>query len=174
MSKLRILVVDDDQRNLDSAQRLLGDEHDLTTCTSHEEAVKLIDTTIREIGSIVGKGPSRWDVVLSDHNMPAWASASSTRRGEMMMVGWQIVLLAALNGAQYCAVVTAGNHHDDVTSAMLDPLGKAYWAYIERDPEYTAPFVINGAKVGFWHDPNEDDPENGKGWDKVLRVLLRS
>jgi CheY-like chemotaxis protein len=184
---MKVLVIDDTQVNLVSALRTLVG-HDVTICSTHKDAYEHLNVRYDEerkkalCEQYMAQGVKfndyyfkvlaetrlpYWDVVLVDHNMPAYSEASNRREGEVMMVGWQMVLIAALNGAKYAAVVTDDNHHADVTSAMLDPLGSAYWS---GGPVL---FVINGAKVGFWHSPNEGSPD-GKDWGKVLEALLKN
>ena len=97
-------------------------------------------------------------------NMPAAGEGPDV--GKMAMVGWQMVLIAARYGVKYAAVVTRGNHHKDVTSRMIDYLGSNN--FCEWEP---VEYEINGARVGFWHDPDEDSSD-GKGWDKVLKRLM--
>ncbi|MBI2410921.1 MAG: response regulator transcription factor [Candidatus Kerfeldbacteria bacterium] len=162
---MRILVIDDNQHHLNSAKELLK-EHKVTLCSTADEAIELLEPQYDDVifhrlwsekgweeASQVARLPY-WDVVLSDLLMPApkrnLSYFGEKFIGQEMPVGWAFVLRATLEGAKFAAVVTATNHHNHPASALLDPLGSAYW---EDNRENAPKFTINGATVGFYHAP---------------------
>lgn len=145
---MKILVIDDGPLHQESARQTLKG-HELVIAQTYDEAHRLLN----------GDGDVRrqsFDAVLSDLLMPASARAMAKEGlkyiGQEMPVGFAFTLVAALNGAKYVAVVTDTSHHDHPASAMLD-------AFESRCPHKynssgTPPrFVINGAKVGYYHSP---------------------
>jgi len=120
---MKILVIDDTQKHLDSAIQTL-EGHDVTTCATYDEAAKLVNA-------------GGWDVVLSDLLMPAGKRSQGEGMkyvGQEMPVGWSLALEAVQAGAKYVAVVTDMNHHSHPASAMLDSISGTI-------------FDINGSKV---------------------------
>ena len=100
--------------------------------------------------------PPSFDVVLSDLLMPASKMSMGDKGfkyvGQEMPVGFAIALMASLHGVKYVAVVTDTNHHDHPASAMLDTFASR--CHQEHDSVGKPPrFVINGAKVGYYHSP---------------------
>ena len=98
--------------------------------------------------------PPSFDTVLSDLLMPASEMTMGPDGlkyvGQEMPVGFALSLMAALHGAKYVAVVTDTNHHDHPASAMLDPFASRTHGHLAANPPR---FVINGAKVGYYHSP---------------------
>ncbi len=94
-----------------------------------------------------------FDVVLSDLLMPAsemtMGQDGMKYVGQEMPVGFALSLMASLYGAKYVAVVTDANHHDHPASAMLDSFDSDNRVESGKPPR----FVINGAKVGYYHSP---------------------
>lgn len=144
---MKILVIDDTQVHLDAAIQQLSEGHDLTVCSSHEEADKLLQTRYAKkwrdcAANNERQGMSRdaaykaasleekeseipyWDAVLTDLLMPAGSMAQGKEGeeyvGQEMPVGWSLALRAAKMGAKYVAVVTDMDHHHHPASAMLD------------------------------------------------------
>lgn len=121
---MKVLVIDDTSVHLDAALQTL-DGHNVTICSNHEEARKLLAT-------------HQWDAVLCDLLMPAggYMQGPDGQKfvGQEMAVGWALALTAAQNGVKYVAVVTDMNHHNHPGSAMLDPFSKHV-------------FTIDGARV---------------------------
>lgn len=108
--------------------------------------------------------PAPFDVVLTDLLMPPGDEkvnycGQENLKKQLMPVGFALALHAVLHGAKYAAVVTATNHHDHPASAMIDRLGTAYWEDREKNSwrgdrkKSRAKFLINGARVGFFHHP---------------------
>ncbi len=142
--KMKVLVIDDTQVHLDAAIQLLGKEHDLTVCSSHDEAYQLLGTQYAPNRKALEEQYERdgmkareayikardeselpyWDVVLTDLLMPAGSmsqgGAGRKYVGQEMAVGWSLALHAAKMGAKHVAVVTDMNHHHHPASAMLD------------------------------------------------------
>jgi len=126
---MKILVIDDTQKHLDSAVKTL-EGHDVTLCTSYDEALELLEPK---------KETPYWDAVLCDLLMPAGRDAQGSDKyvGQEMPVGWSLALVAAMRGTKYVAVASDMNHHDHPGSAMLDRLD-GYKGHI---------FNIDGATV---------------------------
>lgn len=142
---MRILVIDDSKLHLKAAVQTLEQNHELTTCSSYDEAIKLLDRQRdyekrdRLCAEYEAQGLERraalekanaesrepyWDVVLCDLLMPAGKTSQGDEGlkyvGQEMPVGWALALKAAQNGAQYVAVVTDTDHHSHPASALLD------------------------------------------------------
>jgi len=97
-----------------------------------------------------------FDAVLSDLLMPASRMTMGPDGlkyvGQEMPVGFALTLKAVLAGAKHVAVVTDTNHHNHPASAMLDAFSSR--CPHEHDSEgRPTRFVINGAKVGYYHSP---------------------
>ena len=99
--------------------------------------------------------PPPFDAVFCDMFMPASKKTLGPNGkkyiGQEVPVGFALSLNAVLQGAKYVAVVTATNHHDHPVSAMLD-------SFASRCPHKSekvepARFIINGARVGYYHAP---------------------
>ena len=97
-----------------------------------------------------------FDIVLSDLLMPASGMTMGDKGmkyvGQEMPVGFALALMAAIHGARYIAVVTDTNHHDHPASAMLDPFASRC-PHEHNTAGVPVRFVINGAKVGYYHSP---------------------
>lgn len=143
---MNILVIDDTKVHLTAAKQTLTG-HDVTICTSHDKAIKLLDGRydIVEQYRIVQRYESEgmknwearekaksetklpyWDAVLCDLLMPAGSHnqpEDSIFVGQEMAVGWSLALQAVVNGAKFVAVATDLGHHSHPASAMLDGLG---------------------------------------------------
>ena len=143
---MKILVIDDTQVHLDAAVQQLGKDHDLTVCSSHEEAYRLLGEQYADTMSALkekyksegmdnwkayekAESESKlpyWDAVLTDLLMPAGKMAQGGEGlkyvGQEMAVGWSLALRAAKMGAKCIAVVTDMDHHHHPASAMLDNL----------------------------------------------------
>jgi CheY-like chemotaxis protein len=146
--QMKILVIDDTKKHLDAAlQTLVG--HDVTVCSTHDEALRLLEKQYdndkqkqllekyeqsgmknREAWdkSYLDSELPYWDAVLCDLLMPAGRNAQGGEGtkfiGQEMPVGWSLALQAAREGAKYVAVVTDMNHHHHPASAMLDGLNR--------------------------------------------------
>lgn len=145
---MKILVIDDTKSNLVAAvQTIVG--HDVTICSTHEEADNLLSPQYDEkkikrlkekyegdgmdgfAAYVKARNESKmpyWDAVLSDLLMPAGRMNQGDEGlqfvGQEMPVGWSLALRAAMEGAKFVAVVTDMGHHDHPASAMLDSLYK--------------------------------------------------
>lgn len=174
---MRILVIDDSQIHLAAARQTLTG-HDLTLVDNYDEAVQVLhrgisdyeayhriieerglssapygDPEVRRIAESFR--PPKFEAVLCDLLMPSGRETLAVAgewAGELVPYGMSLALQAVLHGARCVAIVTATNHHMHPASAMLDPLGRSYWA--DR-PDLDAPkFIINGAVVGYYHYPS--------------------
>lgn len=163
---MRILVIDDNPLHQESARQTLGD-HDLTVASTYDEAHRLIYGETDCTGERQKPPEQIFDVVLSDLLMPASGMAIGEEGkkyiGQEMPVGFALSLMAALSGAKYVAVVTDTDHHDHPASAMLDTFNSYH------DSCISPRFVINGARVGYYHAPTPSG--QGKEWGKILAHL---
>ena len=105
---LRILVIDDDPRNIASARQGLSGEL-LRTVTGYEEAMEIL-------------GHEKFDVVLTDLHLPMSSKTMGSKfvLGQLVPYGLLLMLEASRNGAGLVAVVTDLSHHDDPFSAAFD------------------------------------------------------
>lgn len=127
---MKILVIDDTKRNLDSAIKTLTD-HDVTICQTYDEAIVLLG--------------NQWDAVLCDLMMPVVTSnkAAGPKRAFLnkeMVSGWSLALMAAMHGTKFVIVASRECHHRHPGSAMLDAFKVNYEYHI---------FSIDEAKVMF-------------------------
>ncbi len=187
---MKVLVIDDTKRHLDAAlQTLVG--HDVTVCSSHEEADRLLElqydkkkeSTLFDQYKAEGidfyvsiaraKLESRlpyWDAVLCDLLMPAGKMSQNSKGmefvGQEMSIGWSLAILAAMNGAKFVAVLTDTNHHDHPASALLDKLSGRR-------------FNIAGAKAlmsnwGGYVVRIEGIEQRSKDWGSLLKHLTET
>lgn len=161
---MKILVIDDTQKHLDSAVKTL-EGHDVTLCSSYDEALKLLEE------KAVDTRLPYWDAVLCDLLMPAGKDAMGAKGdqyiGQEMPVGWSLALVAARRGARYVGVLSDTNHHDHPASAMLDRLDDEHW-----EPHI---FNIDGASVLMtnWVE-YADNEKRDKHWGKLLDRLINA
>jgi CheY-like chemotaxis protein len=154
-----ILVIDDSLINQDSARQTLGNlGHNLHVTTSYEQGFRAL-TPLFDGYVQSGATGTKYDCVLSDLLMPASNMLMKERRweSEEQSLGWALVLRAVLNGAQYAAVVSTVGHHDHPAAYALDAIDNAEDTWYQDEQKYlpkkTPQFVINGARVGFFHAP---------------------
>jgi CheY-like chemotaxis protein len=105
---LRILVIDDTPKHIDSAKRGLAGHH-LTTATGYQEAMKLL-------------GSEKFDVVLTDLHLPMSSQTMGDmfKLGELVPYGMLLMVEAVRQGARRVGVVTDLSHHDNPFSAAFD------------------------------------------------------
>ena len=148
---MKVLVIDDNPIHQESARQTINN-HELTIVGTYDEAHLLINGNYKTT-------PVKYDVVLSDLLMPASAMTMGTEgmkyAGQEMPVGFALSLMAALRGTKFVAVVTDIGHHDHPASAMLDPFTSSCPSEF-NDVGVSPRFVINGAKVGYYHAPMTD------------------
>ena len=142
---MKILVIDDNPLNQDSARQTLGD-HDVNVVGTHEDAHEVL----------VKSEP--YDAILCDLLMPAGEMTQGPEGekyvGQEMPVGFGLALLAVLRGAKLVLVATATNHHDHPASAMFDDFRETVKPKGARSGYGTAAphcFSIDGARVAFSH-----------------------
>jgi CheY-like chemotaxis protein len=201
---MKILVIDDSPIHQASARQTLKG-HDLTIAMSYEEGFNIL-TPLSYMGYVKkGEKGAEYDVVLSDLLMPASGTMMANPEefvGQEQPLGWALLLRAVLNAARYAALVSQTSHHDHPAAFALDAIDNADDAW---DPETgqqpkMPQFVINGARVGFFHAPmclvqgfpgcawkcdqgkdSRGEPcklcggsglAHGKDWGKVLACLL--
>lgn len=168
---MKILVIDDTQTHLAAARQTLT-EHDITTCSDYDEALKYLEEKFVDKSGNPCSGweddaekMPYWDAVLCDLLMPAGRDAQGTRGlkfvGQEMPVGWSLALVAAKRGAKYVAVASDLDHHSHPASAMLDRL----YGFL----------TIDGACVLFTNNVSLVNiaglKEKGKDWGDILSLL---
>ncbi len=140
---MKILVIDDNTRNLEAAVEQFPDV-DITTVDSVELAVELLAGKKSVFSPREPK--TRYDVVLIDLNMPASflsvgvSPAGKKKEGELSPVGMFLVFLAARNGAKKIVMLTDSGHHNDPSSAMIDLVSS-------EDLKKIKTFSLDGATV---------------------------
>lgn len=139
----RILVIDDTAKHIASAKKGLAG-HRLTTATSYEEAMGLLDK-------------EKFDVVLTDLHLPMSSKTMGDKfkLGELVPYGILLMIEAARQGAKKVAVVTDLSHHDDPFSAAFDHYSQF-------------PVSIEGATVRMLHARIR---EEGKDWAEALERI---
>ncbi len=165
---MRILVVDDREANLESAQRKLSD-YDLTVSQSYAKGLELIRKN----------GP--WDVVFVDGMMPFDGFHKNSDYGQQKLVGYQLALTAVSENVQLIAVVFSVHHHQCAEGEILEETCNGGENLFQFE---------NGAKLMFFHDPcfceecyrgcaigHDEDcslkgTEVGKNWTKHLKELM--
>jgi CheY-like chemotaxis protein len=156
-SGMKILVVDDSPIHREAARQTLGAGHDLTVVGKHDDAVRCLSVNTERY----------WDAVLSDLLMPAGKRVQGGLGlefvGTDMPIGWARAVDAALNGAQYVAVVTDMNHHAHPASALLDSMNSKLF----KINQATALFTNYCPKVNIG-----SSQEDGKDWGKILSYLI--
>lgn len=141
----RVLVVDDTVKHQKSALVLL-DDYDLTIATGYDEAMGLLAS-------------DKFDVVLTDMEMPMSMRLSTHILGKMIPYGLLIANEAARVGVKQVAVVTDLGHHTDPFSASFDHFSR----YV---------YEINGATVKYMHAPMVSmNGESVKDWLEALKRL---
>jgi len=105
---LRILVIDDSSKHIDSAKHGLAGHH-LTTATGYQEAMTLL-------------GSEKFDVVLTDLHLPmsSRTMGDKFKLGELVPYGMLLMVEAVRHGARRVGIVTDLSHHDDPFSAAFD------------------------------------------------------
>lgn len=178
---MKILVIDDSNIHLAAAMAQLGKEHEVSTVSYADGALKLL-------GCGYGHGEDRsnqhgFDVVLCDLLMDSPGRAC--REQTMMDTGMYLAITAARNGAKFVGLLTDSSHHSHPAADCLDS--------IQRDEIWPDVFPIDGAKVCFsnnrnWvgkFDPNDlskplkyeeyskrTDTVRAKNWSALLERLL--
>lgn len=146
---MKILVIDDSQKNLDSAVQTLAG-HDVTLCSAFEDAVELLNK-------------EQFEVVLTDLMMPAITRKNITGKkrdflNKEMITGWSLALVAAMNGTKYVVVASMANHHVHPGSAILDNFSGCSGDHV---------FSIDGAKVMLTSYITTDDVVELDGEEEV-------
>ncbi len=96
-----------------------------------------------------------FDVVLCDMMMPAGKriQVSNDLVGQLMPVGFALVLDAVLHGAKYVGMLTDGDHHNHPAVAWIDRLS-SYHGWSDDPYKCPARFIVNGATVGYFRGQN--------------------
>jgi CheY-like chemotaxis protein len=141
----RILVIDDDPKNIANAKKTLAGHH-LVTVSSYKDAMVVLNN-------------AKFDVVLTDLHLPMSSktlSSDAFKLGELVPYGMLLMVEAARQGAKYVAVVTDLSHHADPFSAAFDHFSGFS-------------IKIEGAKVRMLHAVVTKD---GKDWVNALGQVL--
>lgn len=173
MSKLNILVIEDNAAHAEAAREQLA-EHEVRIVRSFPAALRVLGSY--QLNAISEKGDecsTTFDVVLTDMELPIMrtSSFSSVPTDEQSApFGLIIALRAAQVGVKYVAMVTDTNHHSTAMSNAIDMIAPAYFPGDSRSA-----LSIGTSKVLFVHAKTQD---NGRGvsvkqWREVLDALLK-
>ncbi len=171
MDKLRILVIDDTEKNLETARKQFA-EHDVTTVASFTEAHVLLGNNNRTDDTGPDKKPYvRWneglpnfDVVLTDLFMTAVPDGGNTdKAGQDTTYGLVLALAAIRRGVKMVAIVTRGSHHNEPILWALDLLELEF-------TEDVRVYMIGNTAFACC---NDTERENGKDWASVLKKLQK-
>jgi len=177
---MKVLVIDDDVANQQSAHALLS-EHDLTVVGTSWEAAEMI-------------GKNEYDVVLTDLFMSATpdpkekvnrrvfgsfgAATSDSGDSAEHPLGFGFALWALTRGVKYVAVVTDTDHHSNAISAQIDWFHDSYG---DSEPNR---LEFSGGRLAILHACASDEDMirrevlgkrgiTGKDWELALERLLR-
>lgn len=165
---MKILVIEDAQRNVESAYKTLG-EHDLTVLASVEEAAEIAWT------GAIGK----FDAVLTDLYLPTpekvpnycpQYGVDDIGLGDQIPAGLAFALIAVSHGIEHVGILTDSDHHRDRMCALLDGL------IVDRKDKKRGQVVRGEAR---YFNLNTARDENGKfvdpivkDWGKFLRCVI--
>lgn len=172
MSKLNILVIEDNEAHAEAAREQLT-EHEVRVVKSFPAALRVLGSYQQTaIGEKECEYQTVFDVVLTDMELPimrtpSFSSVPSDQ--ELAPFGLIIALRAAQVGVKYVAMVTDTNHHQTAMSNAIDMIAPAYFPGDSRSALH-----IGTSKVLFVHAKTE---ENGQGvrvkqWREVLDGLM--
>ena len=190
---MKILVIDDKQRNRDSAIKTLNG-HEVTVVSSCDEARELINGKVpwKKVYAALGRSTNvgginmdseymakenelrpvfDFEVVLLDLMMPARGGMSCTvpyPGDEEVPFGFPLMIEIAWrksNVVKHIAIVSDVNHHKHVMSASLDALG----GY-----DLGTNILINGVKCHFQHARMiGESGQEAKDWSASLKGMLQ-
>jgi len=134
---LHILVVDDQNRNLLSIDKLVKAGHNVDTASCFIEAAKKMlraqgsnyKNPLRKVEGM-NKAKGGYDAILTDLNFPLGGDGyelvnmknDQIAREREAPLGYSLVFLAAQKGIQYAAIITSTNHHQGPIAASFDLL----------------------------------------------------
>ncbi len=121
--RLKILLVDDNARNLFSAYQLREMGHDISIAQDFGEALgKLTDGEFEDYYSFKEMDTSRFDVVLSDLMFPLGDYGNPACRDTYMeaVLGYELAFTASRLGVPKFAILTDMNHHSSPLAATFD------------------------------------------------------
>lgn len=130
-SKRRILVVEDDSSNIQSARDAFPqDQFDLTVLATCSEVLNLLSSASHRKNSSVADKGQTFDVILTDLNVPVgnlgtYDAADYCRVDDSIPIGL-VVALAAIDDQTPCAILTDSNGHQDVMGLMIEQILGAY------------------------------------------------
>lgn len=127
---------------------------------------------------------SYWDVVLTDAMMPFDGFHRNADWGQEKLVGYQLALTAAANGAKYVAVVFSNHHHQNAEGSILEsskdfPLTFANGTKLIFQMDTCDCYgEVSGPRGCGGRDQHKDgcsygQGEIGKNWVKVLIKLTK-
>lgn len=158
---MKILVINDNQTNIDSALSLLSD-HDVTTISSFNEFEKMHHEKKDFL--------KEYDAVLTDLFMPFEDSMRSMvpeyTAGELVPFGTSVVFLALQEGVRYIGMCTDGGHHAHPLLWAMDMSGYSKDKEVFKIGNST--FCICNASDSRGRYPKHND---GKNWLYVLNRL---
>ena len=125
-NKLRILVIDDKPENLQDAINQIGEEYEITTASSYEEARELLSPKI----FIEPKGwqpnPQKFDILLTDLFMPVVEKHVENQKDKNKEhpYGLIFIFMAIASGIKMIGVVSSENHHHNAFLYAVEPITK--------------------------------------------------
>lgn len=151
---MKILVFDDNQLNLQSAEEQLAQDHELTLVDDYGEAEKILGG-VKQL--LLGPNPVKevkpdFDIVLTDLLVPAPSRGVSQGNGfigTLMPMGMFIALLCLKQGIRKVGILTLTNHHDHPASSALDAFG-GYWNEISLIGDSR---LLAASSLGYRLDP---------------------
>ncbi len=170
---MKILVIEDSQRHLLSAEKFAKDcGHEVTIVTTYDEAEKALCGDDR-FGRKEAK--KNFDVVLSDLFLPASVSGlgnPSEFRNTSQPYGLSLAFLALRTGVKAVGILTDGSHHGNPMTWALDSL-RGYDGKPFIVGEATILFSSNGP--GMYDNIERTDPLYGaKDWMEFWLLLLNA
>ncbi|MDH5442340.1 MAG: hypothetical protein OEX08_01930 [Candidatus Nomurabacteria bacterium] len=173
---MKILVIDDNPQNIQAAEEQLGADHELTLCSSYDEAQEYLTQVEGDVQYHAKRGDSYFahfwekgdpwfDVVLTDLFMPPSSSGQGSTEAGQVPYGFVFALAALRRGTKNVAIVTDGNHHDSPLLWAMDLIG---FSDSESSIAFNSSTFITCSSM-IW-DGNQ---YTVKDWKKALERLLK-
>jgi CheY-like chemotaxis protein len=159
---MKILVIDDNQKNLETAVDQLGKEHELVTVSSYEEAEGYLASNLSHVYACDRWDNVKWDkdnkaikqsfdVILTDLFMPAnKRGISSNYNGADEIPYGLVIAMTARRLGIPVAIVTNANHHSHpllwaMDMLRTDKLNEEKWRF-----EFREEFCLGDDKQWGW------------------------
>ncbi len=147
---LRILVVDDNPKNLESALLLAEEGHTVDVASTLKEALEEL-TGYDYCSTQMFREPKterKYDVVLTDMNFPMGGNeycSGKIKAHDVQPLGYAMMLAAARQKVPYIAILTDCNHHEGPIASTFDMLYGSEGVEPMRHP-----FKVDESKVMFF------------------------